>query len=306
MKPLQIPATVRGKINFELIDRQGKVKQSGECENLILDSGLNYIMTSTGLVSMCNYIAVGTGSTAPAASQTTLTAEVARTGQTLGLISGTGSKWFGGGRFQQVFGVAFDYGEANGNLTEFGGSANPTGTLYTRALFKDGRGNPVVISKTSDTRLVLYYTLELQVSPIVATAATIAIAGIGNVDCTYIMPDQNDGSFGYGSYSPYAGKAQTIQFYTTAAPNMTQTNTDAGESNYGAAETYTAGSFTRTVSGERPPEAADVTVYGYSMGYFNGPGNAFTKAALKVKFNTPIVKNKDYRLKFSATYSISR
>lgn len=307
MKHLDIPARVRGFLHFELIDRAGKVRQSGTSDNLILDSGLNYIM-ATGLDNLCSYLAVGTGSTAPAANQTALVAEIARTNQNLSLTSGTGDTRLGPGRFQRVFGVAFDYAQANGNLTEFGGGASSSGTLNTRALFKDANGNPIVISKTSDTRLVIYYTIEIQINPVIETAGIVDISGIGEVSCTYIMTDNGSQPLiGYGSYSLFSiSSSMKLQHYTSAAPNMAQEDTSGGNSAYGGRETYVSGSFSRVVSGERPPELNSATIYGYNAGIYVADAHQNNKSAIKIKFNNPIAKNKDYRLKLSVSYSISR
>ena len=74
---------------------------------------------------------------------------------------------------------AFDYHQANGNLTEFGGSALSAGTLHTRSLFKDGAGNPITITKTSSEQLVITYDVEFTAAPTAAAGGNVSIAGLG-------------------------------------------------------------------------------------------------------------------------------
>lgn len=303
---MNITTSVRGKIAFELINRSGLIVQSGECTNLITDAGLDHCMASGGLSTMAAYIAVGTGTRAPAVTDVSLEREVARTSQRLGLVPSEGATRYGGGHWSMPFGVAFDYNEANGNLTEFGASDWSSGAMLTRSLFKDASGNPIVITKTNETRLVIYYKLEIFITPNTPTRTSINIDGIGAVEVDYIMTERADGYFGFGSLELFRGRGGGIMMFTEPM-NMSQTDVSGSNDTYGGFESYTAGTFTRNVSGERPPESNDVTIYGYALGYnYGGIYNSNTQTYMKVKFVNPIVKGKDYRLKLSASYSITR
>ncbi|WP_235187176.1 hypothetical protein, partial [Thermus caliditerrae] len=81
----------------------------------------------------------------------------------------------------------------NRNLTEWGFSPSGTagGNLMCRELFRDGNGNPVVITPDSDQRLRLIYAFSLTFSPLEAPAS-ITIDGLGTFTGTaYVKGDSN-------------------------------------------------------------------------------------------------------------------
>ncbi|WP_146882768.1 hypothetical protein [Deinococcus cellulosilyticus] len=280
--------------------------QQGECQNLILDQGLNYILSSLNMRSICGYIAVGTSSTAPAYGQTSLGAQIAETADNLEIQDKYTLTRTANGVFTLVFFKAFDYHQANGNLTEFG-AKTIGGLLITRSLFTN-LGNPITITKTSDTRLLLTYTFTLVLSPVVETAAnTFNIAGMGNIDSSIVFTGAQD-NFGWGDADLFgctADKGKAFNLYTSA-PNMSYANSTPGSGNYGGPITYTAGTFYRDWSCEIPPTGADMTIYGYSIGEDAG-ANANSKSCFKVKFTSgSIVKNKDYRLTLNCRVSLTR
>ncbi len=67
------------------------------------------------------------------------------------------------------------------NLTEWGfaPAQTPTSNLMCRELFRDGSGNPVVLTLDTDQRLRLIYKWRVTVGPVVAQDASINISGIG-------------------------------------------------------------------------------------------------------------------------------
>jgi hypothetical protein len=157
---------VEGIITAELLHgRTGIVKRRLKFRNLIVDAGLNAIGAGSasvaGLVGFCG---VGTGSTAPANGQTDLVTPISvrvnRTGTGNG-TTGSGTSfayWY----YQRVF--QFIETEANGNLAEVGFfTALTSGTMWARQLFKDGAGNPTVLTKTSADQLRITY--EFRVYP---------------------------------------------------------------------------------------------------------------------------------------------
>jgi hypothetical protein len=70
----------KGKVHFVLTDSEGNIKEQFE-DNLVVDTGLAYIamrMKTADLPTAMSHMAVGTGTTAAAAAQTTLVTEIAR------------------------------------------------------------------------------------------------------------------------------------------------------------------------------------------------------------------------------------
>ena len=75
---------VRGFLRLQVKDKDGNLLQdTGFSENLVTNAGLAAIaglVGNTGSITAFTYLAVGTSSTAAAASQTTLVAEITDTG----------------------------------------------------------------------------------------------------------------------------------------------------------------------------------------------------------------------------------
>lgn len=76
-----------GEVRWKVIGPDGEIKSEGKEDNLVVDSGIIALidrMTNASPDSTCliEYIGVGTGSTTPAAGDTTLETEVARKQQT--------------------------------------------------------------------------------------------------------------------------------------------------------------------------------------------------------------------------------
>lgn len=140
----------------------GESRNLASFENLILDSGLNRLGTGGVIDGAC----VGTGTTAPANSQTSLASllRVTTTRQVNSELAGsTTAPYYA--EYQTVY--RFPAGTAAGNLSEvgLGWNANPWANtmdgLWCRALIKDSQGNPTTITVLSDEVLDIVYTLQL-------------------------------------------------------------------------------------------------------------------------------------------------
>ncbi len=194
--PAVVGAGMRGWMRWGLIDRAGREVRGGEGPNLILDQGLDLIATTALLLQQGNvsppptffplvrYCAVGTDSTAPAASDTGLGSELSRTDATHAPDEFSRPS---DGVYRITRHIEFDYAAANGNLTEVGFSptASAGGNLFNRLLFLDGLGTPEVVTKTSSEKLRIAYTLEVTLSPTTWTAGAFTITGVGVVNGDY-------------------------------------------------------------------------------------------------------------------------
>jgi len=153
-----------GEFIVELIEaKTGKIKERHQFPNLITDVGMDAIGARVGLSSLFNYLGVGTDSTAPNVSDTTLGAEVDRTnsaggfGATSGYVTGSGGALDAPYWYQERIRLFLE-GEGNGNLTELGWfQTTPGSTMTVRSLFKDGTGTPITVTKTSDDQLKVIY-----------------------------------------------------------------------------------------------------------------------------------------------------
>ena len=156
-----------GHIHAELIDaKTHRVKRQWHFRNLITNGGLNGMnntaVTATSTI-LAKYCGVGTGSTAPANTDTTLVAEIAGRVQYVASPGPITSYVAGSPDYHKVVAdYLFTEAQANGNLTEIGFfSASSAGTMFSRQLFKDDLGTPTTVVKTSSDQLKVTYEIRL-------------------------------------------------------------------------------------------------------------------------------------------------
>lgn len=141
---------LKGTLSIRLLDGDtGEVKQEQTFENGITNGGFGLVLTgmSTGTMGRVTHMAIGTGTTAFAPTQTTLVAEVAR----VALSSVTT-----GADYVRYIGF-FPAGTGTGTITEFGTfTASSGGTMANRALA------PAAITKTALDTLEVTWTVYLQ------------------------------------------------------------------------------------------------------------------------------------------------
>ena len=300
--------------------------------NLILNKGLDHGLANWGGIinhpvesqqyrgfeQMFVYVAVGTGTAAPATTQTGLQNELARTAANLGLGAGRTRVRLSDGVHRVTFTRSFDYSQANGNLTEFGGShsGNAADGTHTRELFRDGGGNPIVITKTVNERLAITYHFEVTLTPTVQTeqGSIDLLDQSNNVVLTRLVRGlwigRDSSPHGdYGGFIGDNGQGQMIGHWTTSqAANMTYLDTaDFNGGRYGARLAYTNGNYYRDVEGERGPEASNVSIFAYGLaGWVNFHVSYKLRFVNSAGSDNPIQKNKDYRLRLALRLSVSR
>ncbi len=133
-----------------------------KCPNLITNLGMDaFGNDSTKYFAriIMAYLQVGTGDTTPAFTDTTLEARVTST-----TPGGTGDDswaWDTTNNHVLVYKRVYQFpvGAAAGALTELGLSSSATGSVFTRALFKDAFGDPTIVNVAADEQLVVTYRL---------------------------------------------------------------------------------------------------------------------------------------------------
>jgi hypothetical protein len=142
---------VKGHVRAVLRDEHGAVKHVEEIDNLITTAGRNAIverLDSSPATGQPSHMAIGTGTNAAAAGDTTLQTELDRNA----LTSNTASA--------NVLTMVGDWaaGDGTGAITEAGVlNAASNGTLYSRAVFS-------VINKAAGDTLSIQWTYTLTVS----------------------------------------------------------------------------------------------------------------------------------------------
>ena len=139
--------TATGTVNVIVRDEDGKVKQEFTVPNLVVDSGLDFIasrMKDTAAAAM-SHMAVGTGSVAAAAGDTTLGAEAARVALTTTTVTDNAIAYV----------ATFAAGTGTGALTEAGIlNANSAGDLLCRTVFS-------VINKGASDSMTVTWTVTI-------------------------------------------------------------------------------------------------------------------------------------------------
>lgn len=145
---------LHGKLDVLLYDEFGNLKDERHFDNLIVDSGFEGVAyriaphNGAAANSPWNYIAIGTGSTAPAAGDTALVSELTRLQDATATYTTTSGK-------QLQLQVSFGPGVGTGNIAESGlFNAASGGSMLARQTF-------TTISKGASDTLTVTWTITL-------------------------------------------------------------------------------------------------------------------------------------------------
>ena len=141
---------LRGDVALVLRDKNGNVKQERKINNLIVNTGLNFICDRMKHdETAMSHMALGSGSTAAAAGDTTLGSQL---GSREALDSDTVSS------NTITYTSSFEAGDATGAVTEAGiFNAASGGTMLCRTVF-------AVVNKSADDSLSVTWTITLTAS----------------------------------------------------------------------------------------------------------------------------------------------
>jgi hypothetical protein len=163
-------------------------EKEGEQHNLILTQFYDSLIPQYGFIGPSQFAAVGTGSTAPDPSQTQLANEIGTSTnprRTNSVPTGESNEIEAlatPGEYNIRRVLEFTEAQVGGlNLTEWGFSpvSSRNGPLMTRELFRDGSGNPIVLTLATDQRLRLIYRYKVTVSPTSPQNVSVNIGGNG-------------------------------------------------------------------------------------------------------------------------------
>jgi hypothetical protein len=145
---------LRGELDIVLFDKNGVVKQSQTVENLVVNTGLAYIIsrmvgTSKNVMS---HMALGAGTSPAAAGDTAL-------GSQLGSRVALDSTTINGSNNEKVtYVTTFGAGAGTGAVTEAGiFNASTSGDMLCRTVFS-------VVNKAADDTMVITWTITLSAS----------------------------------------------------------------------------------------------------------------------------------------------
>lgn len=291
---LQLPLVgISAYITVELIDvKTGIIKQYLHFKNLITDAGLDRLGTNVGLDVIVfaagggNFCGVGTGSTAPANTDTTLVSEVGTPAtdrsSSNGGISNTYSYVSGPPDYHRgVRTFLFTETQGNGNLTEIGiFSANTGGTMWMRQLLKDGGGTPTTVVKTSSEQLRVTYELRIQPLqsdvPITRIISTVSYDIVIRAREASVQGTWGSDGFGgalsnFGLFSTQAQHAAVLETQTLGARTSEPSGSQVNASTVAWAA-YSSATYFRDMTAVWDSGVANFTL-GIGSGVFYETGN---------------------------------
>lgn len=140
----------KGTLDIIVRGPDGNIKDEKKVENLIVDTGLDYIasrMNGTS-ESVMSHMAVGTGSTAAAAADTALGTELNRQSLTSTTVTDNALAYV----------ASYAAGTATGSLTEAGlFNASSAGTMLCRTVFG-------TVTKAADDSMTITWTITVSAS----------------------------------------------------------------------------------------------------------------------------------------------
>lgn len=210
--------------------------------NLILDAGLDRMGANSDYLAWCQ---VGSGSTAPANTQTTLVARIAGTNskQADTAANSGAAPYFA----RRTITYRFAQGVATGVLSEVGVGWATTGSLYSRALILDALGSPTTITVLADESLDVTYELRMYVWTGEFTG-TIPLKGVTH---NIVQKSSRASSWGLVDFSRldagYVGQPAAYTGAVSAAISGSPSGSDLGVAS-ASASAYTPGSFSRTIN----------------------------------------------------------
>jgi hypothetical protein len=136
-----------GKLTVEIKDKHGKVKDTREVNNLVVDTGLAFIASrmKDATATAMSHMGIGTGTSAAASGDTTLGTEAARVALTSTTVTSNAVAYV----------ASFAAGTGTGAITEAGilnGASG--GTLLCRTVFS-------VVNKAASDSMTITWTVTI-------------------------------------------------------------------------------------------------------------------------------------------------
>ena len=247
----QLKIGLTGHFSIDIYNPETGEHREYEFDNLITNGGLERLGTA-GSGFVVDYVQVGTGSTAPANTDSALANWLAGTRRISG--GGTGptvTASYGGNptyHTETTYTWEFDQGAAAGNLSEIGVGWASSGSLFSRALIVDGSNNPTTITVQAIEFLTVTYKLRMY-PPTADVTGTITLDG---ADYDYIIRPAYAGGSTWASQGrrAYASHTTSNSAYSYTGDIGAMTAGPSGTASAlitTAADAYSAGSHKRTI-----------------------------------------------------------
>lgn len=316
----------RGEQNIQVL-RDGKVvRETGFQKNVILDEWFTRLLTQNNIDRIDGYsnsrCVVGTGTTAPNPTQTSLISYLAGTSGSNaditvgsnGIISNYKEVWV-----QRIFNFA--EGAVVGNIAEVGttihGTVPSSGTpLLTRALVLDVNGNPTTIAVTAQEQLRVIHRLYTRLSNVPVTG-TLALTTGGNTlnynyDIRLVDAANTWGRYGFLDDPKYrtgvAARGETVHDTLTHGTNLGNPSTSGASAiiGNGASAPQTLISVVKnglsvSITWEIPAISGNLV-----SGIGGIRGGSFSSTEWAISFTPKIPKTSLNKFRYTITFTFAR
>ncbi|API81907.1 hypothetical protein G20c_99 [Thermus phage G20c] len=279
-----------------------------------------YINSATYLTFGFNYLAVGTGSSEPDPSQTTLTNEVARTSNTGGFTD-TENVVYSSTRHAHVWNAnltrQFQFSTSY-NLTEFGFFSGSSGAncMY-RQLFRtdpnDPNSDPVVVSVQNGDQLRVRYTVSWVVPLVVLDPISVTINGVQANMKTFLI--RTSTSYPNTINFMLHPKNLVLGYVTVTPDSYYSFNNSNLLSNFSSLQRWGSSSFSITTTFPTATSASVSIKLISSVAFSNmrtvffspdSTSNTVTYGGIAYAFDTPISKTDLQEMTFTFEFSWGR
>jgi hypothetical protein len=287
-----------GRLDWELINRRGRVVDKGEQHNMFLNQGLDQLAQFGSFDSCMGVALVSDGAGVPAVTDTAMDGAVSASSTNFPATGLTVTR-IADGVYRLTISKFFDYNQGNGDLTQWGFKPNAVGAgVSIKERFLDGQGNPRVVTKDSNFTLRLNYTLDVTLAPVTEQAGNFNIPGLGTINTRRVLKQQFPGyrdrtDFALANYM-LSGDLTAVFTPSPAPALLIYTGNEAIQGAPGAVGSsgsapYVPGSFRRVFSLSVGATQSDVTFERVLLGDPNSIfGNIATGMILAL--DTPITK----------------
>ena len=307
---MKIQTKLAGKYKIAIKRGDDIIQETPWFHNTILNQGLDR-MGVTLAADVITSVQVGTGTTPPATTQTSLDAWVAGFNSGSPYPSSSVNSGSPDYKSLKTWIFTFPQGDIVGTIAEVGVGWAPTAgnNLFSRELIRDGGGNPITLSLTAIDQLIVYY--ELTYTPVLTD-------GSGSVVLDSITYNYDSRILRVANFAqiPFVVLSQYLAGIETAATYQSGTTLGAITDNFPNGSTIANGTQTSVSTIAYTPGTyyLDKTIF-WDVGRANDAGGigaialeggSLSSIFYQIVFDSPIPKDNTQQLTLVVRYSWAR
>jgi hypothetical protein len=309
---MKIQTKLAGKYKVAIRRGDDIIQETPWFHNTILNQGLDR-MGVTAALTVISSAQVGTGTTAPSTTQTSLVAYLAGVDSGSPYPSSTVNSGSPDYKSLKTWIFTFPQGDIVGTIAEVGvgWEATSGNNLFSRELIRDSGGNPITLSLTAIDQLIVYY--ELTYTPVLTD-------GSGSVVLDSITYNYDSRILRAASFagSVFVVLSQRLAFINDAYTFVAGTTLNAITADWPDGNFIGSGSQTSVTTAAYTPGTyyLDKTIFwdtgrandagGIGAIALDGSGGSGSGITYQIVFDTPIPKTNTQQLTLVVRYSWAR